>query len=244
MFFVFLLLGIVSVIYGFSVISVIGTGNWFNFAFIYIGIGFFVLAFIWRVLKKKNGLKILVSILLIIAFGILGVFEIKIISFGKQTPAQNADYVIVLGARVKGTSPMKEFGERINVAYDYAIDNPKAELVLTGGQGKDELIAESLAAKNTLLSKGIKESRMLYEDKSTSTRENLIYALEVIEADGGSIDSDIVIVSSRFHLYRTSILAKELGFSSTTYLGGNGLFVLLPHYYLREFAAYISEFVL
>ena len=112
----------------------------------------------------------------------------------------------------------------------------------TGGMGSDEDIPESAAAKKYLMRKGLAEDRILTEDKSTSTTENFIYAKDIlIKNNAKPNELRIVIVSSSFHLYRASLLAKAQGFENVSFIGSKGLFYLMPHYYAREYAAYVRE---
>lgn len=55
--------------------------------------------------------------------------------------------------------------------------------------------------------------------------------------------SNVVVVSSSFHLYRASLIAQKQGYDTKTmsFLGSQGLKILMPHYYLREYAAYVRE---
>ena len=83
-----------------------------------------------------------------------------------------------------------------------------------------------------LIGRGIDESRIIVEDKSISTRENLALAKPLIEAAGGELSKDrVLIVSSYFHLYRASLYAASEGYDNTEYLGSAGLVLLKPHYY-------------
>ena len=92
-----------------------------------------------------------------------------------------------------------------------------------------------------LLSLGFDQSRIFTESTSTTTLENFQNAKEIIIAQGGTVFDDVVVVTSNFHLYRAIKLAKACGFTAVTGIGSTGLAVLLPHYYLREYAAIIKE---
>ena len=89
------------------------------------------------------------------------------------------DYAIILGAKVNGEIPSLSLQYRLDAALDYAKENPHVYLILSGGQGAGEHISEAKAMKRFLVENGIQEERLLIEDMSTSTYENLLYSIEM-----------------------------------------------------------------
>lgn len=63
--------------------------------------------------------------------------------------------------------------------------------------------------KQYLMDKGLSENRILMEDQSTNTRENLIFSAQLIP-DNASVG----IVSNGFHICRALHLAKVLGYKN------------------------------
>lgn len=59
--------------------------------------------------------------------------------------------------------------------------NDNTILVLSGGQGNGEDVSEAQAMYDYLVQKGVDKSRLLLEDKSTSTVENIEYSMRIIE---------------------------------------------------------------
>lgn len=114
------------------------------------------------------------------------------------------DYAVVLGAKVNGELPSLSLQRRLEVALTYALEYTHVELVLSGGQGPGEDISEAEAMKRYLTQNGIAENRLTIEDQSTSTYENLMFALEKIEAE---IDG-LTIITSDYHLTRAKWLAN------------------------------------
>jgi Uncharacterized conserved protein len=64
--------------------------------------------------------------------------------------------------------------------------------------------------RDWLVEHGINPDRIIMENHSTSTMENLEYSLKLIIEDGGSADN-IAIVSSPYHLYRAKTMARSIG---------------------------------
>lgn len=146
------------------------------------------------------------------------------------------DYVVVLGAKVNGTSPSRTLRERIDAAAEYLNAHPDAIAVVSGGQGADEGISEAECMFNGLTERGIAPDRIRMEDKATSTWENLNFSLDLIEAETGVRPTKIGLVSSEFHLFRAALLAKECGVETVGIPGKTGDFIHFFNYYLREIA--------
>lgn len=121
-----------------------------------------------------------------------------------------ANYAIVLGAKiVAGGVPTRSLKYRLDAAYDYAIKYPHTQLIMSGGQGEDEDMPEAVAMKNYLLKRGIAENRLIVEDQSTSTYENIKYSSAKIPLN----EKKITIISNDFHLARAKMIATNLGFN-------------------------------
>ena len=154
------------------------------------------------------------------------------------------DHVVVLGAGVRGTVPSLSLRERINAAYDYLVANPNAIAVLSGGQGPGEDITEAACMYRELTNMGIDPGRLLMEEHSASTIENLRFSLELLKNHTGAAPTKIAIVSSEYHLYRAGLFAKELGLSSVGIPARTSWFALRLNYYLREIVALWKYLVL
>ncbi len=107
--------------------------------------------------------------------------EAVVLSAGRKAPADNADYVIVLGAQVRGDTPTLVLNARIKAAAEYLEKHPEAICVASGGKGTGENISEAEAIRRGLVQCGISEERILLEDRSTSTLENLKFSANVIQ---------------------------------------------------------------
>lgn len=147
-----------------------------------------------------------------------------------RKPPQNTT-AVVLGCSVKGETPSKILKERLNAAYDYLVENPEAYCVLSGGQGEGELISEAECMYRYLTEKGIAPERLLREDISANTEENLLFSQKLLEENG--ISGAITIVTSEFHAYRAAKTAEQLGMNSYS-TPSHTFFLYLPTYYVRE----------
>ena len=64
------------------------------------------------------------------------------------------------------------------------MENKDIPVVVSGGQGPEELISEAAAMGKYLKNAGIADNRIYYENKSTTTYENLKYSKQLIEQSG------------------------------------------------------------
>lgn len=126
-------------------------------------------------------------------------------------PAANgtATYMIVLGAKVKtGGIPSLSLKNRLEEAVKYLNKYPHVKVIVSGGQGADEDRTEASVMFKYLQDKGIETNRILIEDQSTSTYENLLFSKELLPKG----TKKITILSNDFHLQRAKYLAESLGF--------------------------------
>ena len=124
--------------------------------------------------------------------------------------------------------------------YEYLEAHPKTKAVLSGGQGPDEIMTEAQAMYVYLVNKGIDKERLILEDESHSTYENLTNSFKLIDAE--KENATISVVSNRFHILRAQIQAKKLG-RAVGGIGARSYVYLIPNYYFREFFAVMKEIV-
>ena len=189
----------------------------------------------------KTIFKILI-ILIIIALASFIIIEGLILIEGSKIEANKVDYVIVLGARLYGDIPSPALLERLKVAKEYLIENEDIKVVVTGGQGEDEYIPEAEAMAKYLMDNGIQKDRIIIEDKSTSTFENLQFGLDIIREFDDNEDLEVLIVTNKFHMFRAKSLGNRLGM--TTYgLPSKTPPTIVLQSYIREYFAIVKSFI-
>ena len=154
-----------------------------------------------------------------------------------ETPKDNLEYVVVLGAKVNGTQPSGALRNRIQKASEYLSENPNTIAVATGGKGDDEGISEAQCIYNGLTERGIAAERILLEEKATDTEENLRYSMEIIE----NADASVGIVSNNFHISRALRMAKAAGFTNAQGIPVATSWISFPHYMMREYCGLMVE---
>lgn len=145
--------------------------------------------------------------------------------------------VVVLGAGLRGETPSDLLCRRLDAAYEVYRQNPDILVVVTGGQGRGETIPEGVAMARYLLQKGVPETQILVEDKSTSTEENLLFAQRLLAQQGVEKDQPVAVVTNAFHCYRAGGYARQIGFEQvTTKPASIGINSVLPCYMREVFA--------
>lgn len=162
----------------------------------------------------------------------------------KGNPAKNLDYVIVLGAQIKGTTLSEPLQQRCDTAVQYLKDNPGTVVIVSGGKGTDEQITEAEAMKLYFVSRGIDASRIIEEGMSTNTSENIKYSLRIITNKEGSLDNvSVGIISSNYHLKRARYILHKNGADTIHCIPAKTEAYTLPHYVVREAVGLYKEYL-
>ncbi|CRK81032.1 YdcF family protein [Neobacillus massiliamazoniensis] len=157
----------------------------------------------------KNKKKILFTLGIIVGIGLIYLvfLQVKISQYSHLEPPKNADYVIILGAKVNGKVPSLVLQSRIDAAAKYLTENKNTIAIASGGKGSGEDISEAEAIKNELMKKGIDESRVIMENRSTNTVENIEFSKKLIPKNAKSG----IVVTNTFHMYRSLSIAHDQG---------------------------------
>ena len=234
-------LGTICVLY--YVLLVIRAGIMVNFGWFWLvaGAGFLLAALLRRCGQRPaavwSGRLILAGLAAV--FILIGIFSIQVISGMNPSTTDNLEYVIVLGAQVRGKEPSLALAQRIDKALETVHKDPDLTLILSGGQGRGEEISEAQCMWNELTKAGVDENRLILEDKSTSTRENLVFSDRL----SGCAKKRCGILSNDFHLYRALKLARKLGYEDVYGIAGESEVLMKPHYIVREAAALMKQAV-
>ena len=200
---------------------------------IYIALGLLI--------NRLDGVKQkLAGIIVVIAICVLILIILKmrdIYLAGKKT-AGSEQVVIVLGCRVKGDEPSLALLKRVDAAYRFLLNNPNSVAILSGGQGRDENLSEALCMQQLLYDRGIAKNRLILEDRSTSTDENIRFSLEIMAQLG--MKNEAAIATSEYHQKRASLICKRYGLSVSA-VSSRTKAILLPTFLLRELFAIVNE---
>ncbi|MGB3368301.1 MAG: YdcF family protein [Acidaminobacteraceae bacterium] len=158
----------------------------------------------------------------------------------RQLNESELDYVIVLGAGLRGKDISSALKYHLDRVLDLDMDSNMYILVL-GGQGADELITEARAMNDYLIENGIEKKRIILEEESTSTFENFKLTLRKLESEGFIVDDKInfAVVTNDFHIFRSKDILSKLGYDSIG-IAAKISGVVKVDYFFREFYAVIN----
>jgi uncharacterized SAM-binding protein YcdF (DUF218 family) len=160
--------------------------------------------------------------------------------YGRLATCRGADFVVVLGSGLKdgGRVPplLASRLERGRAAYETLISRGTADpvLIVSGGKGSDERVSEAEAMARYLIERGFPASRVVREDRSRTTEENILFSKAIM--DRSRPGSRCIIVTSNYHAFRAAIIARRAGVSGQV-TGAPTAGYYWPSAMLREFAA-------
>ena len=158
-----------------------------------------------------------------------------------QTDRQKV--VVVFGCQVHESGALSaELSSRLKKAAAILEKYPEAICVVSGGQGSDEPYSEARAMKEYLVKrKNVDEGRILTEERSTSTAENIRFSIDRLKEEGYEIeDCAFICVSSTFHTPRTYYLCRKLGVPECSTVSAPTPYRFLDYLYtVREYMSYV-----
>lgn len=176
------------------------------------------------------------TVILIIGLLIVGVTEAIIIRHSFGDPTTEIEYMVVLGAKVRSNGPSVSLWDRIYGAQDYLLTHENVIAVVSGGQGADEPMTEAQAMYEALVALGVPPERIWLEEKATSTWENISFSLDLIEEKTGTRPEKIGVLSSEYHLFRASLLAKKCNVEFVGIPAETSRFSQKVNHFMREVA--------
>ena len=192
----------------------------------------------FRRLLRPKWLRALAGCVIAVCMTAILVTLGKMAMAAADRPADGQDCtVVVLGCQVSANGePTVMLRDRIDAAYDYLTAHPESRCVASGGQNDNEPISEAACIRNTLAARGIDPDRILLEDRSRSTEENLRFTAEIIRQQG--LNPRVAIASDNFHQLRASVWARRCGLEAES-LGCASWWPLGPGYWAREAVAVV-----
>lgn len=157
-------------------------------------------------------------------------------------PHSDLDYVIVLGSGLQGDRVPPLLASRLQRGLKALGQNEQAKLVVSGGKGDDEHLAEGEAMARWVRERGVADDKLIVENRSRNTNENLAFSYSLILADAQARGLDhhprIAVVSNSYHVLRALLEARSqhipcIGYGAPTkmYFSLNAL--------VREFIGYL-----
>lgn len=234
------ILGIVSMVYGILVLMV-GSGSKFWMVWEAIGVCFFLWAFMLHIdfFASHKTFSIIFHSAVLVGIAALSILCGLIVKNFSAAGSKNLDYIIVLGAQVHEHGPSVVLKYRLDTAIAYLEKNNDTICVLSGGKGANEPFSEAEGMANYLLEHGIEEDRIILEDQSKNTAENIRNSKELLEDSYRGVG----IVTNDFHMFRALELAKMQGLEGACGIAADSNPLYLPNNVLRECFGVVKDWI-
>lgn len=182
----------------------------FHMGFVFQGMGAVVLlvygVFFHYLSRRAHVMVAGVWLVPLIFAGFLGLYG----NWHRLTPTEQPSVVIVLGAGLAQDQVSPHLARRLDRAVQYLLLNPASSVIVAGGLGDTQTVTEASAMAYYLMAHGIQADRILQEDQSRSTEENLLFSQQLLDAYFPS-EAKVTVISNNFHLYRVGVLANRMG---------------------------------
>ncbi len=148
------------------------------------------------------------------------------------------DAIIVLGSGLIGDKVPPLLAQRLTKAktiYEQFEGRPK--LIVSGGQGADELTSEAEAMASYLMEQGVPQEDILIENRSRTTFENLTFSKAILEEE--ELGKHVLVVTNSFHALRAGVFMRLLNIPGLS-VGSKTAFYYLPSAWIRETVGLVS----
>jgi uncharacterized SAM-binding protein YcdF (DUF218 family) len=156
----------------------------------------------------------------------------------EPSPLPNA--IVVLGSGLLNNEPTPTLQARLNIAVkatqSYSASIP---ILAAGGLGRHQVITEAQAMANYLMTHGVSPPRIILENRSTSTYENLLFAKPLLP-----VNAQVLLVTSDFHMQRSLAIARKVGVQVVRHASAPTPLQIRFNAWLREYFAFISGWLL
>lgn len=236
---IFFVLGCLSILYYVALIyytkHVRTTFSWFWIVFAVFCFG---LSQIYQM--ELQWFLYICNILLLLGICVFVLMIVKILIFALPVHTKNMDYIIILGAQVRGVRVSDSLKRRLDRGVQYLKNNQDTLCIVSGGRGRGEDVTEAFAMSEYLKEHSIEERRILLEECSTSTYENLEYSKSFLPFEQ---NLKVGIITNHFHMFRARKIAKQLGYRKIYAIPAACHPVLILNYVVRECFALIGMYM-
>lgn len=236
-----MILGVICILYCIGIALFGGYGTSFFLIWGAGGIVLLLLGALFQasgtVLQLPLAVKIGIAVPILLCLILFCVLEGMILSCFSAKGQPGADYVIVLGAQMKENGPSDVLERRLKSAISYLEANPDTKVIVSGGKGQNEKVTEAQGMADYLIQAGIAEERILKEEASANTTQNLRFSGELLDKK----EDSVVVITNNFHVFRALHLAKKAGYENVTAQAADAYPLMLPNNLLREFFGVIKD---
>ncbi|WP_223555356.1 MULTISPECIES: YdcF family protein [Lysinibacillus] len=153
------------------------------------------------------------------------------------------NYIIALGSGLIGDKVPPLLASRLDEAVkQYKKYGERPYIIVSGGQGSDEKVSEAYAMKKYVVDvHQIPTKKILMEDQSTNTEQNLVFSKEIMDKHAQGKKYRSLFVTNNFHVFRASIYAKKARLDAQG-VGSKTALYYLPNAFTREFIGLLEMY--
>lgn len=233
----------------FSIPAILALIEWgLSFSTVFISVSMILIYILIRVKNiayKNKYTKVIYQIYRVIMILFISSFILLqsaiVINMYKTKDISNVkpiDTMIILDAKVNEDGVSKTLKLRLDKGIQYYNKNKDINIIVSGGQGEDEVTTEASAMRNYLLENGVNEENIILEDRSTTTLENIIFSKKIME--DLNLNNRVLIVTSDYHLFRGRFIASILGIDNEGLCSISSLSSRM-YYMIREYPTSIID---
>ncbi len=264
---IFAILAILCLVYYGVILLYSGIGTSFSAIWLVLAAALAIMATVvhlYDYIRERIPIRLEVTVVTIVAalFVVFVAVEVAMGFHFFSLQKQSADYVIVLGAQVRGDTISQSLEYRLDKAYEYAQVHPNTVFILSGGRGQGENVSEAQAMYDYLKQRGVPEYQMMKEELSSNTYENLAYSKikideretmrrswirNLMKSAGYLVPPDeetpirVGIITSNYHVLRAKSIAKHIGLPNVSGIAAKSDPVLFVHQCVRECFAILKD---
>jgi uncharacterized SAM-binding protein YcdF (DUF218 family) len=159
---------------------------------------------------------------------------------------QDSDVYVVLGAGlIDGQKVSRLLANRIKAAVKAAMLHKQKVgelpiIIMSGGKGGDEALPEAVAMQRYAVAElDYPLEKIITEDKSETTRENMRFSRDKIVALTGRNDVAFTFFTSEYHVFRAALQARQFGVNAQG-RGGKTAWYFRVTAFIREYVAILN----
>ena len=180
------------------------------------------------------------AVLLAVVFVVFAGTQALILGQSGSQGEPGLDCIVVLGAQIRPDgSPSGVLQYRLEAAYTYLQDNPRTRCIVSGGQGPNEPCSEADGMADYLESRGIAAERIMREDRSLNTQQNIQNSMAFLDAESDRVG----IVTNDFHIFRATRIAQKAGIQHVCGIAAYSVPWYQPNNMLREGMGIVKDFL-
>ena len=181
---------------------------------------------------------------LVWAVTVAGFWAVLARTGGELAGAAAPSAIVVLGSGTPNGRASPVLSARLDLALQQAARFPQAVVVVSGGVDFGQTLSEAKVMGDYLREAGLPAGRIVQEEKSSSTEQNLLFSQPLLAQRGVSAAQPVQLVTSDFHTLRAGWIARRAGYTQVSLAGAPTPLYVRYNAWLREYFAVLSGFLL